>query len=72
MDHYIAWMKSAYWITVTFSPAMSVPAGFTSDGLPVGVQIVGRYRDDFGVLQLGHAFEQATSVGLRRPAIAVG
>jgi amidase len=51
---------------------MSVPAGFTSDGLPVGVQIVGRYRDDFGVLQLGHAFEQATSVGLRRPAIAVG
>lgn len=35
MPHYIAWMKSAYWITTTFRPAISVPAGFTSDGLPV-------------------------------------
>jgi amidase len=70
MDNYVAWMKSAYWITVTFRPAISVPAGFTSDGLPVGVQIVGRYRDDFGVLQLAYAFEQATRFGQRRPAIA--
>lgn len=70
MEHYIAWMKSAYWITVTFQPAISVPAGFTADGLPVGIQIVGRYRDDFGVLQLAHAFEQATGVGRRRPALA--
>ena len=69
MEHYIAWQKSCYWITATFRPAISVPAGFTRDGLPVGIQIVGRYRDDFGVLQLGHAFEQATLVGLRRPAI---
>ena len=69
MEHYIAWQKSCYWITATFRPAISVPAGFTPDGLPVGIQIVGRYRDDFGVLQLGHAFEQATMVGLRRPAI---
>lgn len=67
MQHYIAWMKSAYWITTTFRPAISVPAGFTSDGLPVGVQIVGRYRDDLGVLQLAHAFETATGVGKRRP-----
>ena len=69
MEHYIAWQKSCYWITATFRPALSVPAGFTPDGLPVGIQIVGRYRDDFGVLQLGHAFEQATLVGNRRPAI---
>jgi amidase len=67
MQHYIAWMKSAYWITTTFRPAISVPAGFTSDGLPVGVQIVGRYRDDLGVLQMAHAFETATGVGKRRP-----
>ena len=66
MDHYVAWMKSAYWISTTFRPAISVPAGFTSDGLPVGIQIVGRYRDDFGVLQIGHAFEQAT--GARKKA----
>jgi amidase len=69
MEHYIAWQKSCYWITSTFRPAISVPAGFTPAGLPVGIQIVGRYRDDFGVLQLGHAFEQATHVGLRRPPI---
>jgi len=67
MPNYIAWMKSAYWITTTFRPAISVPAGFTSDGLPVGVQIVGRYRDDLGVLQLANAFEIATAVGQRRP-----
>jgi amidase len=70
MDEYTDWMKSAYWITVTFGPAMSVPAGFTPDGLPVGIQIVGRYRDDWGVLQIGHAFEHATRVGERRPSIA--
>ena len=56
-------MKSCYYITVTGHPAISVPCGFTPEGLPVGVQIVGRHRDDFGVLQLAHAFEQATRVG---------
>jgi amidase len=70
MDHYTAWMKSAYWITVTFRPAISVPAGFTPDGLPVGIQIVGRFRYDLSVLQLAHAFEQATGFGKRRPQIA--
>jgi len=69
MDNYVAWMKSAYWVTVTFRPAISVPAGFTADGLPVGLQIVGRHRDDFGVLQLAHAFEQATGFGRKRPPI---
>ena len=71
MENYIAWMKSAYWISVTFHPAISVPAGFTDDGLPVGIQIVGRYRDDCGVLQLAHAFEQATGFGRRRPDVAL-
>jgi amidase len=70
MEHYIAWQKSCYWITATFRPAISVPAGFTSSGLPVGLQIVGSYRDDFGVLQLARAFEQATKVGERRPQLA--
>ena len=70
MGNYLDWMKSCYYITVTSHPAISVPAGFTDDGLPVGMQIVGRYRDDFGVLQLAHAFEQATEVWKRRPALA--
>jgi len=71
MDNYLSWMKSAYWISATFCPAISVPAGFTADGLPVGIQIVGRYRDDLGVLQIAHAFECASGVGCRRPDIAM-
>jgi amidase len=71
METYLDWMKSAYRITPTFCPAISVPAGFTDDGLPVGIQIVGRYRDDIGVLQIAYAFEQATRVGRRRPDIAL-
>ena len=69
MENYLGWMKSAYWITVTWRPAISVPAGFTPGGLPVGIQIVGRYRRDFSVLQLAYAFEQATRVGNRRPPV---
>jgi amidase len=64
---YIDWMRSCYYISATGHPAISVPAGFTPDGLPVGIQIVGRYRDEFGVLQLAHAFEQATGYGTIRP-----
>ncbi len=69
MENYISWMKSAYFITVTGLPAISVPCGFTPEGLPVGVQIVGRHHNDFGVLQLAYAFEQATKVGQRRPPV---
>jgi amidase len=71
MENYLSWMKSAYWITPTFCPAISVPAGFTDDGLPVGIQIVGRNRDDYAVLQIAHAFEQATGFGSSRPAVAL-
>jgi len=61
METYIDWMKSCYFISITGHPAISVPAGFTSDGLPIGVQIVGRHRDDWGVLQLAHAFERTNN-----------
>jgi amidase len=44
-----------------------VPAGFTGDGVPVGLQVVGPHRADLLVLQVGHAFEQATGHGRRRP-----
>jgi amidase len=72
MSTYIDWMKSCYYITVVGLPAISVPCGFTRDGLPVGVQIVGRHHDDFGVLQLAHAFEQATGCWKRRPLAVAG
>lgn len=69
LDTYLDWMRSCYYITVTGLPAISVPCGFTPEGLPVGVQIVGRYHDDWGVLQLAHAFEQVSSFGRQRPSI---
>jgi amidase len=67
MQDYLDWMRSAYLVSATGCPALSVPAGFTAGGLPVGVQIVGPHLADFAVLQAGHAFEQATRVALRRP-----
>jgi amidase len=67
---YIDWMRACSDITVTGSPAISVPGGFTPEGFPVGLQIVGRHQDDWGVLQLAHAFEQATGFGRRRPPVA--
>ncbi len=50
-------------------PGDIVPAGFSATGLPVGLQIVGRHRDEWSVLQLAHAFEQATRHGERRPSL---
>jgi amidase len=69
MENYIAWMKSAYYISTAGNPAMSVPCAFSASGLPIGIQIVGRHHDDWGVLQLAYAFEQATNIGKRRPPI---
>ncbi len=62
MGNYIDWMRSCYYISILHNPAISVPGGFTSDQLPVGVQIVGRHHDDWGVLQMAHAFEEAAGV----------
>ncbi|MEO0996031.1 MAG: amidase [Pseudomonadota bacterium] len=67
MESYIDWMQSCYFISVTGHPAASVPCGFSDEGLPIGLQIVGRYGDDFGVLQLAHAFERVSRFGARRP-----
>jgi amidase len=70
MHTYLDWMRSCYLITVTGLPAISVPCGFSAEGLPVGLQIVGRHHDDFGVLQLAHAFEQCTHFWKARPPSA--
>jgi amidase len=59
METYIDWMKSCYYISIVGNPAISVPCGFTPEGLPVGLQIVARHRDDWGLLQMAHAFERA-------------
>jgi amidase len=66
---YLDWMRSAYLITVTGCPAISVPAGFTSEGWPVGLQLVGPVRGERRLLEIAHAYEQATRIGDRRPRI---
>ena len=71
LNTYIDWMRSCYYISVTGLPAISVPCGFTPEGLPVGIQIVGRHRDELSLLQMAYAFEQATKVGDRHPPIPV-
>lgn len=70
METYIDWMATCYAITVTGLPAISIPCGFTPDGLPIGLQIVGRQHRDIDVLRLAFAFEQATHHGQRRPPVA--
>jgi amidase len=71
MENYLAWLKSDYYVSAIGNPAISVPAAFSSTGLPIGIQIVGRCHDDLGVLQMAYAFEQATKVGTRRPRLAL-
>lgn len=70
MSTYIEWMKTCMMISALETPSISMPCGFTDEGLPIGLQIVGRHRDEWSVLQLAHAFEQATPATRRRPAIA--
>ncbi|MEO7086267.1 MAG: amidase [Gemmatimonadaceae bacterium] len=69
MTTYVDWMRSCWYVSFMATPAISVPGGFTKDGLPVGLQIVGRYRADLSVLQMAYAFEQATRHGDRRPRL---
>lgn len=66
---YLDWMRSAYLITVTGCPAVSVPAGFTAEGWPVGIQIVGRPNGERRLLEIAKAFESATKVGAAHPTV---
>jgi amidase len=70
MSTYIEWMKVCLLISALENPSISMPCGFTEGGLPVGLQIVGRHRDEWSVLQMARAFEQATPAARRKPAIA--
>jgi amidase len=69
MGSYIEWFRSCSRISVTAHPAMSVPAGFTADGLPVGLQLVGRHRGELDLLRLARAFTEATGLLERRPTL---
>ena len=69
MATYIEWMRTCSRITVTGHPSVSVPSGFTDEGLPVGLQIVGRHRADLDLLRIARAFERATGYWHRRPPV---
>jgi amidase len=71
MDSYIDWMRSCFYITMVETPAISVPCGFTAEGLPIGLQIVGRHRDEWGLLQMAHAYEQAANIAINKPTVAL-
>jgi amidase len=66
---YTQWFSLTYAITVLGLPAISVPAGFTRDGLPVGIQIVGRRRQEAAVLSAAAAFEKAAPWADRIPPV---
>jgi amidase len=69
LDNYLEWMRSCTLLSPTGCPSLSVPGGFTADGLPVGLQIVAAPRAERRLLEVGHAFERATRFGERRPEV---
>lgn len=70
MDTYHRWMEVTLYATFAGLPAISVPAGFNEQGLPCGLQLIGKPRDDLGLLRLAHAYELAASdVLARRPPV---
>jgi len=64
---WISWAEFSYPFNFTGNPAASIPCGFTADGRPIGVQVVGRRFDDLGVLKAAAAFEAARPWAERRP-----
>jgi amidase len=67
MDTYHRWMEVVVPGSMSGGPAINVPVGFNAAGLPMGMQIIGARHADFAVLQLGHAYEQATQWVKKRP-----
>ena len=71
LSTYIDWMQSCYLISATGCPALSMPAGFTPEGMPVGIQIVAGPGKERTIVDLAERFEGATEYWRRAPALAV-
>ncbi|HVA79836.1 MAG TPA: amidase family protein [Candidatus Binataceae bacterium] len=72
MDTYHRWMEVMIPVTMSGCPALNVPAGFNSAGLPMGIQIVAPNHAEFACMQLAHAYDQATQWVERRPPPLLG
>ena len=66
---WVSWAEFSYPFNLSWNPAASVPCGFTAEGLPVGLQIVGKRFDDLGVLQASAAFEAIAPWADKRPSL---
>jgi amidase len=71
MDTYHRWMESVIYATLAGLPCIAMPAGFGTNGLPIGVQLIGKPHGDLGVLQLARAFERI-GVGTTKSVAAGG
>ena len=69
MDTYVDWGALRHLVSIVGLPAISVPAGFSADGLPVGLQIIGRHHADMDVLRLAYAYQQRTNFWHQRAAL---
>jgi len=64
---FIDWMGYTYPFNMTWNPAANIPCGWSKDGLPIGMQIIGRQADDETVLQVSKAFEEIAPWQDKRP-----
>jgi amidase len=73
MASYHEWLKAMLLVSMAGGPALAVPAGFSSQGLPIGLQIIAANRSEFECLQLAHAYDTATRwTSTRAPALLAG
>ncbi len=69
MDTYHRWMEVVIYATFAGLPCISMPAGFSRNGLPMGLQVIGKPQCDFSVLRLAHAYEQVSQDVIQRAPI---